>query len=364
MAKLFGVEIKPDELRKRVGDMRQIAGYKRYELREGNQKGVEAVDIWNAAGLNFTVLVDRGLDIFSASYCGRSLCWHSPTGPVAPSFYEPEGLGWLRGFYGGLLTTCGLTQVGAPSEDEGELLGLHGRASYTPGTQVETGAQWIAERYSVWVAGRMRQTRVFGENLVVSRTISTVMGEPRIFLHDAVENEGFERTPFMFLYHINLGYPVVDSGSTLICPVISVVPRDDEAADGLRTCRRFHKPRKGYAEKCYYYELGADDEGMVYAGVVNKKMDGERGFGVYIKYRKEQLPHFVEWKMMGEGTYVVGMEPGNCLVSGRAIERKERRLKFLGPGERAQFHIEIGVLSSQRDIAVFEKDVQNCTRKS
>jgi hypothetical protein len=363
MTKLFGSTIKSSELRKRVGDMGQIAGYKRYELREGNRKGVEAVDIWNASGLNFTVLVDRGLDIFSASHCGRSLCWHSSTGPIAPSFYEPEGLGWLRGFQGGLVTTCGLTYAGAPCEDEGEPLGLHGRASYTPATQVETGAQWVGDRYGVWVAGKIRETRVFGANLVVSRTISTVMSEPRIFLHDIVDNEGFDRTPFMLVYHINLGYPVVDSGSVLSVPVASVEPRDEEAADGFKTCRRFHKPRKGYAEKCYYYELKADPDGMVYAGVVNRKFDGGRGLGVYLKYRKDDLPHFVEWKMMGEGTYVVGLEPGNCLVSGRATERKEGRLKFLEPGQRAEIHLEIGVLTSRREIADFEKKVQSCAGK-
>ena len=179
-------------------------------------------------------------------------------------------------------------------------------------------------------------------------------------MHDIVDNEGFERTPFMLLYHINLGYPVVDSGSVLLCPVLTVAPRDEEAAEGLGTCRRFHKPRKGYAEKCYYYELGADSEGMVYAGVVNRKFNGGRGFGAYIKYRKEELPHFVEWKMMGEGTYVVGIEPGNCLVAGRAVERAEGRLKFLEPGQRAEVHLEIGVLASKRDITAFEKKVQGC----
>jgi hypothetical protein len=360
MAKLFGADIRPNDLRKRVGDMGQIAGYKRYEFREGNQKGVEAVDVWNGTGLGFTVLVDRGLDIFSASYCGRSLCWHSSTGPVAPSFYEPEGLGWLRGFYGGLVTTCGLTYAGAPCTDQGEPLGLHGRVSYTPASHVETGAQWIGDRYGIWVAGKVRETRVFGENIVLSRTITTVMGEPKILIHDVAENEGFNTSPFMFLYHVNIGYPVVDSGSTLICPMIHAAPRDKEAADGFNTCRRFHSPRKGYAEKVYLYELGADADGVTYAGIVNRKFDGGRGIGVYIRYKKAQLPHFTEWKMMGEGTYVVGMEPANCLVLGRATERKEGRLKFLEPGQRAEFRLEIGVLASRRDIADFEKKVKNC----
>ena len=55
------------------------------------------------------------------------------------------------------MTTCGLTYAGAPCEDQGEPLGLHGRASYTAATQVETGAQWVGDRYGVWVAGKIRE---------------------------------------------------------------------------------------------------------------------------------------------------------------------------------------------------------------
>ena len=56
----------------------------------------------------------------SCPACGRPLAWRSPTGNIAPGLYEPQGIGWLRGFHGGLLTTCGLRNTGIPSDDEGE----------------------------------------------------------------------------------------------------------------------------------------------------------------------------------------------------------------------------------------------------
>ena len=47
------------------------------------------------------------------NFQGLPLAWRSPAGDVHPSYYEPEGFGWLRSFAGGLLTTCGLDQFGS-----------------------------------------------------------------------------------------------------------------------------------------------------------------------------------------------------------------------------------------------------------
>jgi hypothetical protein len=48
--------------------------------------------------------------------------------------------------------------------------------------------------------------------------------------------------------------------------------------------------------------------------------------------------------MMGQGTYVVGLEPANCWVEGRAADRQRGVLRHLGPGESACPVLEIGVL--------------------
>src|SRR5512136_2340248 len=132
MATIFGKTFTKPELLKRVGDISQLGGVKPVELVNGNERGVRAAEFKTGAGLNFTVLIDRALDISAADYCGQSLCWRSSTGDVAPAFYEPEGLSWLRSFYGGLLITCGLTYIGAPDVDQGKPLGLHGRVSNIP----------------------------------------------------------------------------------------------------------------------------------------------------------------------------------------------------------------------------------------
>ena len=45
--------------------------------------------------------------------------------------------------------------------------------------------------------------------------------------------------------------------------------------------------------------------------------------------------------MMGIRDYVLGLECGNCYPDGRDVMRKERMLKFLGPGESQEYEVRI-----------------------
>jgi hypothetical protein len=72
------------------------------------------------AGLCFTVLPGRCLDIAWADYKSIGLTHITKAGVVAPQYYEKDKLGWLRTFFAGLLTTCGLFNVGWPCKDEAD----------------------------------------------------------------------------------------------------------------------------------------------------------------------------------------------------------------------------------------------------
>ena len=50
-------------------------------------------------------------------------------------------------------------------------------------------------------------------------------------------------------------------------------------------------------------------------------------------FNKEELKYFVQWKMMGEYEYVMGLEPGNCTPDGRDVMRERGTLEFIKPGE-------------------------------
>ena len=124
--KLFGKTITPKELKRRVGLIDQVAGVRLVTLDDGHARGSRAALVQTGSGLDFTILIDRCMDLGGVTFNGAALGWRSSVGDVAPQYFEPEHIRWLRSFQGGLLATCGLSNVGAPqagSEVSG--LGLH-----------------------------------------------------------------------------------------------------------------------------------------------------------------------------------------------------------------------------------------------
>lgn len=358
MAKLYGRDVSRRELLRRVGDVGQVAGVRRCVLSEGRWQGVEAVDVYTGTGFSFTVLPSRALDISAAWYKGMALAWRSPTGDVHPAYYEPEGLGWLRSFFGGLVATCGLANAGAPCVDQGQSLGLHGRIGNTPAYAVLADGEWQGDEYAMAVRGKVRQSAVFGEDLLLTRCISAKLGESRLVIEDVVENLAWEPSPLQLLYHCNLGYPLVDEGSRMLLSTAGAVPRDAEAEQGKEAYAACQAPAAGYKEKVYYHDLSPSSDGNVAVALVNDRL----GLGVYIRYRKDELPRFTEWKMMGEGTYVVGLEPANCQVEGRNKDRERGILQFIQPGEVRRFRLEIGVLDGKDEIRAVEQEVEFAKR--
>jgi len=332
------------DLLRRVGDMRQLAGAQAFELSDGNQRGSRVVRLYNAAGLDFDVLAERGLGIGRLAFRGVPLSWISPVGVAHPSYLESYPLAWLRNWPGGFLTPCGLTQVGSPGEENGVPLGIHGRAANLPAYNLSWGAEWLNESYTVWVEGTLHETAVFGENLTLKRRIWSKLDEPRLWIEDRVENHGFDPTPHMFLQHINLGFPLVSANTRLELPNHTTAPRDEPARHGLERCCQFDEPTHAYQEQVFYHELEADSLGQVELRLFNPDFNNQAGLGVSLRYNKTEYPLFVEWKMMGEGLYVVGLEPANCHVEGRAQERLRGSLVNLEPGEVRTYRLEIGFL--------------------
>jgi hypothetical protein len=340
MTHLYQKSWTQQELLGYMGDIDQVGGVRLVTLAEGPERGVRAAELRTGAGLRFTVYLDRGMDIGPAEYKGIPLAWISPTGPAAPSFYEPQGIGWLRSFHGGLLTTCGLTQVGPPGEDNGEQLGLHGRISNIPARQVSQGDVWEGDTYTFWVEGRMREAAVFGHDLELKRRISARLDEPRLIIEDQVTNTGGIPVPHMILYHINLGFPLLQAESRLVAPSAEIIPRDEVAAPGLADHTRFQAPTPGYAEQVFFHQTTAESDGFVKVALVNETLK----LGLQLRYRQKELPEFTQWKQMGWGIYTLGVEPGNCRPEGRVAARERGALVELAPGEQVNYQVVLSVL--------------------
>ncbi len=352
MANLFGTTYTRQELLQHVGDIGQVAGVRVGELGDGFERGVRFAEFRTGSGFEFTVLIDRGMDIGPASFRGAAIAWRSPVPAAAPAFFEPEGLGWLRGFHGGLTDTCGLTYYGAPNVDQGEPLGLHGRASYIPASHFAYGGDWLGDEYELWVSGLVREVMVFGHHLTLRRRISARLGESRLWIEDTVINEGYAPAPQMLLYHVNFGFPVL-SAETELLVASEVQPRDAQAAAGLDSYRRFQAPTAGYLEQVFNHTPRPGADGLVQAALVNRAFNNGQGLGGYVRFRPEELPRLVQWKMMGQGLYVCGLEPATNWTGGRAEERAGGRLGTLEPGESRHYTVEIGVLASQAEIDQF-----------
>ncbi|SMB90905.1 protein of unknown function [Thermanaeromonas toyohensis ToBE] len=351
----WGGEISFRRIKRYCGSIKQLAGITRFIYAEGKAAGLEAAEVRTGAGFRFVVLLGRGMDIGLAEYKGIPLAFYSPVGEAHPKYYEPSGLGWLRNFGGGLLVTCGLTQVGTPCEDYGEELGLHGRISNIPAEEVGTGGYWEGEKYVICVQGKVREaSAVFGPHLVLKRRIWTYLGEKRLFLEDVVVNEGFTPVPHMLLYHINIGFPVLDEGSELLAPSRRLEPRDEVAAKDLANYRTYQGPTPGFPDTVFYHDLEVDQEGWTQAALVNPRLN----MGVYVRYEKKNLPNFIQWKFTNEGNYVAGLEPANCRVEGRVRERERGTLVVLLPGEERCYRLEIGVLASKEEIEIFREGIK------
>ncbi len=350
MAQLYGRTFSKSEMMQRVGDISQIAGATSCELKSGRAAGVPAIDVKTGSGLRFTVLPGRGMDIAWADYKGMALSFISKAGVSSANFFEEPGLGFLRNFTCGLLTTCGLTYMGAPCVDEGKPLGLHGRISNTPAEDVSVSQDWEADEFTIRIRGKVRESAMFGENLVLTREIVTRLGESTLQIHDRIENCGFESQPLMLFYHCNFGYPLVDRDTKLVGSVTTVRGRDARATDGLPRYNSFEEPTHGFTEQVFYHDLQPDAEGAVWLGLLNPNL-GCNGLGAYVKCMKDQATHFGEWKQMGQGDYVVGLEPCTWYPEGRAEARRRGELKQIEPGEVKSFDLEIGVIegASEQD---------------
>jgi hypothetical protein len=341
MPQLFGRNWQRKELLDHVGDITQLAGVRLFDFSDGPERGVRAADFYCLEGLDFTVLLDRGMDIGSVKYKGIPIAWISGTGPVAPAFYDPRGSNWLRTFHGGLLTTCGLTQAGAASMDKGEELGLHGRISHIPARNISTGGYWDGDNYTNWISGEMREVSVFGYNLRLTRCISSKLGESRLIIQDQVKNCGNKPAPHMILYHFNLGFPLLSPCSKLETNFETVEPFNQAAIAGFTEYSSFSGPIPNYSEQVFIYKLMSDDQGIAQVRLNNPEL----GLSFQLRFRQQELPQLVQWKLFGLGEYVLGIEPTNCSPVGRGVARENGTLVELEPGEIRDYWLEATVLS-------------------
>lgn len=326
----------------RIGHQAQMAGTRHVILNDGPAKGTAAIDVDTGTGLRFTVLPDRGLDISRASFNQYNLVYLTPNGEVHPAFYDRHGEGWLRNFFAGLLTTCGLTTVGPPGMDGDAELGLHGRYTNLPALRVQDRSGWDGDRYCIEIVGTVEQCILFGNKMRLTRTLLAEAGVSAVTIRDRVENYGYAPSPYTILYHINAGFPLLSGASELVLTAEKTEPCDAQSKPGMENWMVFSDPIAGFEEENFLHTMRADASGLARVGFLNPSL-GE-GLGLQLRFDTSTLPFFNEWKMVGQKDYVVGIEPCNAPCENRATLREMGLLPMLAPGESCTTEVEISVL--------------------
>ncbi|MHB8147772.1 MAG: aldose 1-epimerase family protein [Vulcanimicrobiaceae bacterium] len=351
MPYLYGREYSARELRERTGRPEQLAGIRSFEFSDGRARGVRAFDVRSGAGLRFTTVADRALDVSSLEFHGIPLVWHGPGGLAAPQYYQPEGEDFARNFFGGLFTTCGLASFGPPGSDAYGSFGMHGRVNHLPAEHLAARTIGEGDACTFEIAGTVSEAQMFGENFSLARTLRVELGENRLVLHDVVTNDGGTRRPHMLLYHCNMGFPLLDAGAQLEVSQRAMHPRDEQAKRGLLDWNHGGEPDPQFTEQVFIHEPVACADGFARAVMVNRALDDGRGIALVIRYDITQLPALFTWRMLGVNTYVMGIEPANCpTIEGRIEAGKRGTLPFLESGESRSYDIVFEVLSGAAEI--------------
>ena len=343
---------------RRYGNMKQLCGLKRYVLSDGKACGVEAVDVETGGGLRFTVLPGRGMDISELRYRGVPIAYLSKTGVTAPAYHDPREFQWLKSFFAGALTTCGLTNAGPDVRDDIGILtdipfGLHGDISNTGADNVCTREEWVNGEYRLSVSGRMEEGRLHGEHLQLRRTVTTKLGEKKLCIEDEFTNVGEMDQMLMFFYHINIGYPVLGEGARFVAPSRRVWAETEHAKAGLEIYDQCALPQKGYLEQQFFHDLGADVDGNTICALINDELE----LAVYLKYNVRELPCIAQWKVLRDAEYVLAFEPGNCYPIGRLAQKEKGEEEMLAPMQSRFSHLELGIADGPDEIAALEAEI-------
>lgn len=326
-------------------------------LTEGLSHGVDVLEV-NNGEFQFRVLPTRGMGIWDATHQGTRIGWKSPVrGPVHPTWVdlgEPSGLGWLDGF-DELLVRCGLESNGAPEFDDEERLKfpLHGRIANRPAHHVTVSIDPDASE--ITIVGVVEETRFHFLKLRMTSTIKTRAGEAGLRIHDEIENLSALPAEFQMLYHVNFGEPLLDSGSRVVAPVKTLVPRTEHAARSLGSWDSYAAPQAGFEEQVYFFELLGDREGRTRALLEN----AHRTQGVSLIFSTKQLPCFTLWKdtAASQDGYVTGLEPGTNYPNPRSFEGEQGRVGKLAPSARTALDLQLEYHPDTTSVEKAEKAV-------
>lgn len=327
-------------------------------LHGGKQEGSKIITITSPTGLTITLSPTRGMGLLHAEGKGIHLGWKSPvTEVVNPAYIQLDsrnGLGWLEGF-NEMLVRCGYEWTGHPTTIDGQIYSLHGKAQNTPASYV---AVEIDEKppFAIHIKGLIKESTFKKADLQTMTQLSYVPGETSFKLHDVLTNHADYAHDYQIIYHSNFSQPILEEGAKFLAPVSEVSPFNDYAKKGLKDWTTYLGPTKGFDEMVFNLKPLADSKGNTIAALVNK----DNNKGVAIAFNTQQLPVLTLWKntdTLKQG-YVTGIEPGTSYAYPVNIEKAQKRVKQIEPGQSVSFDLTYSLLSDRSQVQSVENQIQ------
>ena len=277
-------------MKEKICNSEQLCCARKLKYYDGREKNINIITVDNSC-LSFTVLQDNGLDIYDLRHKGTNI-----------SFLNKSGIcGFVSDFNtlfsGGMLYTCGLDSLGRR-----EGYPTHGKYHNTPAKLISLNS----DEKGVEIVGRVCDSGLFQNNLQLERTISCKYNSSVLNVKNRLTNLGYKTAEYCLLFHINLGYPMIDKGVKIDAPIIKTVCNKDNPEKRISKCLVMDDPKADLTEECFYHKVS---KGIV--NVINDKLKKQ----VTICYDEKKLPCLVEWKSMVSGDYALGIEPSSTPLS-------------------------------------------------
>ncbi|MBQ9104408.1 MAG: DUF4432 family protein [Clostridia bacterium] len=267
-----------------LSNLMQIACIKRYTLSGGKENGIRVVEIDNGV-LRILLNESKNLDVMQVFHKGVNLSFVSKNG------FTAREIPFLNRFEGGMIYTCGLDSLGGREGFE-----LHGSLHNYPATVIST----ICQEDKIEVISKTEVTSLFGGNLLLERKITTAPLLNTFKVEDTLTNLGTKDDKYCLLYHINLGYPMLDEGAKIVMDEEEVIARTPWAKKHQESRKIFEKPIDNEEERCYFITHSKPE-----VKVINDKLNKT----FTLRYSKDTLPKFVQWNSPATQDYALGIEP-------------------------------------------------------
>jgi hypothetical protein len=304
-----------------AADPRQFASVRRIVLGEGPEAGIETLAFSTGGGLDFWVTVGRLMDIATLSWRGIQFGWQSPAGLRRPEANPADPERRFSTAFGGFLNTCGFDHIRQPADRRP----LHGSAPFTPARLIAYGEDWDAAVPMLFCEGEAICWAHGGFGYRLQRRIEAPIGGSSLSLRDRVTVIGAEPAPIMALYHFNLGYPMIDGGSTIVF-------------DGEPVAGPLSVPEDAAVPAALYPATSPHACCVVHGQAAT----------IAFRWETDELPWLQLWRDLRPGSAVMSVEP--CSI-GRRDDGRNAPSRPMEPGESRAFAIDIDVTDPASSLA-------------